>query len=151
MGPEKHLASGIALGASCYAINGKAGPALTAMASAVLCDLDHLLEYGWHCVKYRKKTRLEEFLSGNYFEEKGKICVIFHAYEYLIGLAILFAVAVKQKRDSRYYIGAGMVGYGLHLLLDTVGNDCTARGYFIVYRWKRSWKLWEICKGKDRK
>lgn len=99
-----------------------------------MCDIDHAIEYGVYCVRAKVKTTFKEFSSGEYFEKKDTICVIFHAYEYLAALI------------TRNLVITGIaMGYALHLLLDTIGNDCTFIGYCIMYRIKVRFKLEKIC------
>lgn len=52
----------------------------------------------------------------------------FHAYEYL---ALLIIAAIYSSNPV--IVGAAL-GYALHLILDTIGNDCTFAGYCISYR-----------------
>ena len=150
MSPGKHLASGVVLGTAFLSAFGKVGPAVTAAAASIFCDLDHVIEYGVYCVKNKKKIKLSEFLSGSYFKHKGTIYIIFHAYEYLIALIVLLFIANRYKWKIRDFIAAVTAGYGLHLLLDTIGNECTLRGYFISYRMKEGCDISRICTNEKR-
>lgn len=145
MTPDKHILSGIILGAGAYAITKNVALAGTSCLSAFMCDIDHALEYGLYCARTKVKPTLKEFSSGEYFEKKDTICVIFHAYEYL---AVLIIAALITRNSV--IIGITM-GYALHLLLDTIGNDCTFIGYCITYRIMVRFKLDKICvKNKEK-
>ena len=76
---------------------------------------------------------------GEYFAEKKKICLIFHGWEYLL-LLILIAKAGKNHGVIGFTLG-----YAIHLILDTLGNDCTIKGYSIIYRKKVDWDIKKIC------
>lgn len=145
MSPGKHLLSGIVLGTSFYVRFKRVGTAVAAATAAVLCDFDHVLEYGVYCMKNDTKPNAGQFFSGSYFEKKGTIFILFHAYEYLLFLFLLLLFAAKRAWKIKGYIGAIFAGYALHLALDTIGNDCTFKGYFIGYRARQRWALKKIC------
>lgn len=149
MRPGKHAASGIALGSVIYTVIGQKKLAMTAAAAAVVCDLDHVLEYMVFCKNEKVKPVVQQFFSGSYFDNKEHIFIVFHAYEYLIFLVTVFAIAIRKKWTAASYIGAAAAGYGMHLILDTIGNDCTFKGYFITYRMKKEWNIRKICESKD--
>lgn len=151
MSPGKHAVSGIVLGTCFLAASGQAGVAATAAAASVLCDLDHILEYGVYCMKNKEKPDIRQFFSGRYFEKKGTICVVFHAYEYLLALFLFLLAAIKDNWNAKWYLAAVTAGYALHLGLDTIGNDCTFKGYCIGYRARHAWHLQEICTGRNKR
>ncbi len=139
MSPDKHVVSGMILGAGTYIVTNDIALAGASCLSAFICDVDHIIEYRVYCARYRVKPSLKEFFSGEYFEKKDRICVIFHAYEYL---AIMIIAAIY----TGYSVIIGMaLGYALHMILDTIGNDCTFIGYCLSYRLKVRFKLDKIC------
>lgn len=143
MSPDKHVISGIALGAGTYMLTKDITLAGVSALSAFMCDVDHILEYGAYCIKYKTKPRIREFLGGSYFETKGKIVIVFHGYEYLL---IMLITAATTRNSAALGIS---FGYALHMILDTIGNDCTFLGYCIMYRLKVDFQLDKICvKGK---
>ena len=145
MTPDKHIVSGIILGAGAYAITGNMTLSAASFLSAFMCDIDHAIEYGMYCARTKVKPTLKEFSSGEYFAKKDTICVIFHAYEYLAALII---AAIITRHPAA--VGIAM-GYALHLVLDTIGNDCTFIGYCITYRIKVKFSLSKVCvKNKAR-
>ncbi|SER54796.1 hypothetical protein SAMN04487884_10722 [Butyrivibrio fibrisolvens] len=144
MSPDKHIISGIILGTGAYIVTKDITLAGASALSAFMCDMDHLLEYGAYCLQYKVKPSIKEFFSGSYFATKDKIVIVFHGYEYLFIMLIIAAM-------TRSSIAIGMVmGYTLHMILDTIGNDCTFLGYCISYRIKVRFELNKICvKGKN--
>ena len=139
MSPDKHIISGIILGAGTYVVTRDIVLSGTSCLAAFICDVDHMIEYGAYCIQYKVKPSIKEFFSGEYFEKKNKICIIFHAYEYLLAL-IIAAICTKN------HVVIGMaLGYALHMFLDTIGNDCTFTGYCISYRIKVHFQLDKIC------
>ena len=144
MTPDKHIVSGIILGAGAYVITKNLPLSGAACLSAFMCDIDHALEYGAYCARNKVRPSLKEFFSGNYFAIKNKICIIFHAYEYLAAL-IIAALIIKNP-----VLSGIALGYALHLVLDTLGNDCTFIGYCITYRIIVKFQLDKICvKNRD--
>lgn len=117
----------------------------------VISDTDHLLEYAAYCVKYRAKPDLQEFMSGRYFAEKGTLGVVFHAHEYVAALSIASILLWKKDRRSARKLAAFTSGYGMHMLLDLIGNDCTWKGYSILYRASVRFDEKTICSKNRRK
>lgn len=145
MSPSKHLASGLILSGAVYAATGEPTPAALALAASVICDCDHVLEYTAFSVQNKSKWTFSEFFSGTYFRQKGTLYIIFHAYEYLLALLGIFAAFAIFTGAVNTYLLAVILGYSLHMLLDTIGNDCSLKGYFITYRWKKRWREADLC------
>lgn len=146
MGPDKHTICGVILGVAMYGITKDAGTAITTCASATLVDLDHFLEYGMYCKKYKKKPTVKQFFTGDYFPAKGTIYVIFHGYEYLALFAVLTIIAIVFDWRYRLVMCGFTLGYLSHMILDAIGNDCIFRGYFILYRIKEAFNEKKLCK-----
>lgn len=134
MRPKAHIISGALMGTAVLALTGKMEAAVLCGAGNVLSDTDHLLEYAAYCVKYRSKPSVGEFMSGRYFAEKGTLGVVFHAHEYAAAMAVFSALLWRKKRRTARNLAAFASGYGMHMLLDLIGNDCTWKGYSILYR-----------------
>lgn len=134
MRPTAHLASGILSGGVTFLATGNVAYAVLCGVANVISDTDHILEYGAYCWKNKVRPTFEEFMSGRYFAKKKTIGVVFHAYEYLLILAALSLYGFAQEWLAAGYLAAFTAGYGMHMLLDTIGNDCTVRGYCIIYR-----------------
>lgn len=134
MRPKAHIVSGALTGAVVLALTGKLDAAVSCGAGNVLSDTDHLFEYAAYCAKYRTRPDSSEFLSGRYFAEKGTLGVVFHAHEYVVVMAALSALLWRKKHFAARNLAAFAAGYGMHMLLDLIGNDCTWKGYSILYR-----------------
>ncbi len=136
------------MGSSVWALTGKADAAVLCGMANVISDTDHLLEYAAYCVKYRTKPELREFMSGEYFARKGTLGVVFHAHEYVAALVIASAMLWKKNQRLAQNLTAFTAGYGMHMLLDLIGNDCTWRGYSILYRIRVRFDEVTICSKK---
>ncbi len=106
------------------------------MGVNIFMDLDHVLEY----VAWAHRFRLREFLLGQYFKEKGTIMVVFHGWEYVLLMFILWL-----------WTGAGgwlvlAVAMGSHLLFDQLSWDLYPGAYFIFYRLKNHFAIAKICR-----
>ncbi len=92
--------------------------------AGVLLDLDHLLElYLWY-VKGNKKRKF----------------VFLHAWEILVILFLVFLILyglnfsnILFATDKAVLLGI-MIGYGSHILLDSIFNKVHPLGYFIIFR-----------------
>lgn len=135
MRPLQHLAYSTAA-ASVLLFTTKS-PKITVgcIASGVLVDLDHLIEYKNYCVD---RWDWEEFSTGSYFDKKGTVKVIFHSWE---AACVLWGIVLVRdgirKKSLLYGIAAG---YTLHLILDQIGNNLNNMGYFELYRWFVDWQ-----------
>ncbi len=145
MRPKAHIISGTLMGGAVLALTGKIDAAVLCGAGNVLCDTDHLLEYAAYCMKYRIKPNIDEFMSGQYFAEKGTLGVVFHAHEYVAAMGLLGAMLWKKNRHAAQNLAAFTAGYGMHMLLDLIGNDCTWKGYSILYRLSVGFDEKTIC------
>ncbi|MGC1455427.1 MAG: hypothetical protein WA946_09610 [Nitrospirota bacterium] len=124
-----HVSTSTMLAAALYVYSGSVPMAASCLASGVLIDLDHVVDF--HLFSG------ERFSIANFFSwcnecRWQRITLIFHSYE-LFG--ILCAVA--------YYLDNAVLrgivwGAGLHLLLDQLANSRTVRlspwFYLLGYR-----------------
>lgn len=148
MGPMMHIASGAATGCAIWAATGDINAAIWCGLGNVASDTDHLLEYGAYCLKRRQCPRLSEFMSGTYFAAKGTLMVLFHGHEYLLALALIcFCLKLHGAPGAANCI-AFTIGYGTHMLLDLLGNDCGLKGYSILYRVAMKFDERRICARK---
>lgn len=107
-----------------------------------LIDCDHLLDYFLYLVKFEKRPDIKEFFSsGTFFKKLGKIYVLAHAWEYLF----LFLVLGFSKLSLPFVVAIGS-SYGLHLLLDQLGNHGHPLMYFLLYRIKVGFDVNKLCK-----
>ena len=135
MRPLQHLAYSTATASVLLLTMRSPKIAMGCIASGVLVDLDHLIEYKNYC---GENWDWEEFSTGIYFDKKGTIKVIFHSWEAASVLwSIVLACDGIRKKSLLYGIAAG---YTLHLILDQVGNPLNKMGYFELYRWFVDWQ-----------
>lgn len=139
------MASGAAMGGIAWAVTGNLGAALWCGLGNVVSDTDHLLEYGIYCLKRRARPSISEFFSGTYFGAKGTLVILFHGYEHLCALALTYAWLRQGQSPAALYCLAFAIGYGMHLLLDVLGNDCGVKGYSILYRTAVKFDERRIC------
>lgn len=150
MSPQKHLASALVLGGAIFTCTKDPAAAAAGGIAAVASDTDHVLEYVYDCIKKRRKPSVREFMSGSYFSEKGTIYIVFHGWEYallLLGAAIFCYI---RQCASFPILCSSFFGYVMHLIFDTVVNDCTFRGYWLCYRIKIRFLLDRICSADKR-
>ena len=135
MRPLQHLAYSTAAASVLLITTKNLKIAMGCVASGVLVDLDHLIEYRNYC---GTQWDWEEFSSGIYFDKKGTFKLIFHSWE---AACVLWSIVLSRdgirKRSLLYGIAAG---YTLHLILDQIGNNLNKMGYFELYRWIVDWQ-----------
>lgn len=137
MGPMKHIVASTVLATSVYIGTKSLSGALTCVASGVLVDLDHIIEYGKYCFDYKQKWSWKEFFSGTYFDVKETVYVVFHSWEVAVLLAILL---IMKKNGDGYMLFGAFMGYSLHLVLDQIGNNLKKFSYFELYRFKNKYE-----------
>ena len=147
MKPIVHLTSGIALGGLMYGITHNWGTSVWGSIAAFASDIDHVCEYGVYCTLNRKLPRLSVFFSGKYFKEKGTIFLLLHGWEYEILLLLAWMLSLLNELPSAIILGSLFLGYGLHLVLDSIGNDIGFLGYFLYYRWHFRFSEEILCHG----
>lgn len=97
------------------------------LAFGVLVDLDHFIDY-WFS-EGRVCFDLHTFLRTRYWKKSGRLFVLFHAFEYL-PLVFLVWRALKGRR----WAVAATVAMSSHVLADHFVNELRPLGYFILYR-----------------
>lgn len=137
MGPCKHLTASAALAGIEYLGCGSKQMALSCLASGVLVDADHLLEYADYCKKFHKNWVWSEFAGGTYFNKKKTVYVVFHSWELAI---FVWVYCIVNKTHARKWVVGFASGYTLHLLLDQIGNNLGNKSYFWLYRWYCRWR-----------
>lgn len=138
MGPIKHLKFSTVFAAGLWGVSKKWEVALGCLASGVLVDIDHLIEYGSYCMNNAARWNWEEFFSGIYFNKKRTTKVIFHSWEAAIFMwMMVWRTHGFQRKSILYGIASG---YTLHLTLDQIGNNLNHLGYFELYRYLVDWE-----------
>lgn len=148
MSPKVHIPCGIVSGILTYLVSKSLSCSIACGISNFIFDLDHCLEYSLFCIHMKEKPTLNHFFSGEYFVKKGTLGVIFHGYEYIIifSLIILFSYLAGSS-TSWIWLGI-LIGYSEHLILDLIGNDCSIKGYSLIYRILVHFDINKICTKK---
>ncbi len=110
---------------------------MTGALASIFIDLDHLLEYLWFL---KRPLSWVDFLSGSHFAERGKSYLIFHGWEYLV---ILFLIWLVTKNSFFLAVGLGM---GIHLILDHFYFAAKRASYSILYRALMGFKMNKLFK-----
>jgi len=99
---------------------------LVPVAVTYLIDFDHLFDYFMY---YGFKFNAVDYIRMDYFKNTGQAVVVFHAWEWLLGL-IYFAWLKKTWSSWQALLATGVLS---HLIWDsyTVGNPIF---YSILYR-----------------
>lgn len=92
-------------------------------------DIDHLFDYFMY-----KGITIDyiDFFQTDYFSLSGKTFVLFHAWEYVIALSIIY-LFIKGNRFAPFLVFAAL-GIGIHLAYDTLFYGFNPLGYSIIYR-----------------
>ena len=104
---------------------------------SMLVDIDHLLEY-FLAEGLSLKIKFKKILSGENIQKIGKIYVIFHAWEYLLLLLIIYAITQNPLCMSLF------LGLLSHYIVDTLSNEVVPLAYFITYRIKVNFDIKKI-------
>ena len=145
MSPKIHIPCGIVSGTVAYAITKSLLFSLSCCLANFIFDFDHCLEYAVFCIQHKEKPTLKRFFSGDYFAEKGSIAVIFHGYEYILALLISCFLCFKTGTSYVWILAGILIGYTEHMLLDLIGNDCSVKGYSLIYRIIVRFNIKKIC------
>lgn len=124
-------------GAGLYAVHPEPGPAAVAFLAGTLVDADHFFDL-W---KYRKHRRPgEKVLEVIEAHTWVNTFILLHALEYIPLLATMIFVGPQP-----WIWGGILLGYGLHLAMDMLGNRGYPLTYFLSYRIYRGFdarRLW---------
>ena len=110
----------------------------------VFVDFDHFIDY---YLAFGFSWKLDYFRNGYQFLMTDKIYVLFHAWEYVIILALI-AFVVKNK-IARSFIAAVALGLFFHLLTDVVVDDMPFRSYSLKYRIENNFELKQLVKPEN--
>lgn len=140
MRPEKHLFYSGMLSTATYWLTRNKILSASCLLAGVLVDIDHLIEYGIYC---DGKWDMNEFASGSYFDKKQTVKIIFHSWEaaLILGIVSLYWCCLRRNMKKSSSILCGItIGYFLHLILDSYGNNLNKWGYFLLFRKKHQWR-----------
>ncbi len=104
-----------------------------------LIDIDHFFDYFYMHGFKKIDWRLRHFFKSCDETNFKKIMLFFHSYEIAIILLTLFIIY------KPYYLGAFLIGFIPHLLMDTIGNPMKSRfTYFLIYRITKKFEFTEL-------
>lgn len=150
MSPKVHVPCGIVSGILTFFVTRSLSFSICCCCANFIFDCDHIIEYSFYCVKNKIKPSISDFFSGEYFSKKGTLRVIFHGYEYVLLMYFLFRVIGLLNHSVNMLILGILIGYSEHLILDLLGNNCSFRGYSLIYRLSVKFKIDLICDRKNK-
>lgn len=111
-----------------------------ALLSGVAVDLDHFIDYflafGFH-------FRLDYFSQGYQFLKSEKVYVLFHAWEYVIILLIIF-LFIKNKTGKAIFLSLAL-GLVFHLSADILIDAAPIKTYSIIYRAENNFEIEKLA------
>jgi hypothetical protein len=109
--PHKHLAVSAVIGAAGWLVTGEPLAGVAALATGVLPDLDHAVDYAY----YRR--------TGEH-----RLVLLLHGYEYVV-LGMIAAYTLASP-----VLWVATVAYLVHLLADQAENKTRPLTYSLLYR-----------------
>lgn len=121
-----HVAASAAAAAATYAISGSTVMAGAALASGILIDADHLVDY----VAFNPPPYgLQHLLDTYYNNRLTHVLLPLHAWEWVA--VLLISAAASHWHPLLTGLAIGM---GHHMLLDQAYNKPFPLGYFLAWR-----------------
>ena len=132
MRPVYHILASASVAAVVYRLSGSVVASGASLATGVLIDLDHLVDY----FKARgPQFDWQYFMGGEYFSDNGQIIVPMHSIELLLVLAALTPLLGQVTT-------LGMaVSFCLHLLMDLWVYPLHPLTYSFIFRWLNRFDL----------
>ncbi len=128
MEPYKHLVVSVSIGiiGSYYYKNKDIF--LVAFIFGTFSDFDHYFEF-LYTNGLRTAFDLKDFYSSKHFIKSNRMVLIFHAYEYIILLGIIYFLLPSP------IVLIALLTYSSHIFMDAWGNyDLKKISYSIIYR-----------------
>jgi len=129
-----HIYSSAILGGTIYALTTSKSIAISALVGGVFIDLDHIFDFFIFSGERFSIKNLFSWCDGLRWE---KLTLLLHSWEIFLGLVVL-----AFFYPNHILIGS-LLGGGLHLILDQIGNPYRALQrklipsplfYFLTYR-----------------
>ena len=119
--PHKHALISTAVGAAGWWTTGKPAACVAALASGVLPDIDHVIDYSYY--RWRGEHRL---------------ILPLHGYEFAL-LGTVIALLARNK-----VLGIAALSYFIHLLVDQSENRTHTWGYSLLFRARYGFRVENI-------
>jgi len=137
-----HVCASAAAGGAAYALTGSPAMAVSCLLSGVLLDVDHLLDF-WLLAE--EPFTFKGFFSWCHEQRWKKIYLVLHSYE--LYLLLLLAARLFPGRA----LAGVLLGAGLHLLMDQVGNKALNKWfYFMTFRYRSGFSSGALVTGRSR-
>jgi len=121
-----HITISTGISAVVYHLSGSLGLTLVSFLSGILMDLDHVVDYALH---HGRKFDIRDFFSFFAEERYKRLMLIFHGWEWLIGLLFL-----SWLTKWNVLITGIFIGFSQHLLMDKLYNISRFSSYSFFYR-----------------
>ena len=102
--------------------------ALVCFVAGILVDVDHYFDY---VRDTGLNFNIKRFFRYTYGLQYDQLFIVFHAYEYLVPLALILIIS-----EYNLLLVAASIGFTQHLLFDQFINPVKPLAYFISYRLK---------------
>lgn len=128
MRPPAHLAVSTVSGILSYVAFDSFEVGASCFLSGILIDVDHVFDYLTR-IKIRTLS-VSDFFHTELWGPQGKLRLVFHAWEYIPLLFLMFLWP-----DLREISTGLIIGMALHLVLDHLYNKGHPLTYSIIFRW----------------
>ena len=108
-----------------------------------LLDVDHFFDYFIFLKKTKNKINLKFFFSGKYFSENKKVYVLFHSWELAFSIFLISFFFSDELLQKVYFWTS--ISYLTHILIDQITNKPKFFGYFLIYRYIKSFNSSKFC------
>jgi hypothetical protein len=125
---KHHVVISLALSGIVYVVFRSWGMSIALLASGILIDLDHILDY---LLTHRMRFRRQDFFRYFYEQQYQKLFLLFHGWEWV---ALWGVLAWKTGWDS--WPAGVFIGMGHHLVLDQMSYGPGPGGYSLLWRLK---------------
>jgi hypothetical protein len=111
------------------------------IVGGVLIDLDHFIDYFF---AFRYQWNLSYFMKGYQFLKSDKVYVLFHGWEYLVLVAVIYFFVDKYENLQGLLFALGL-GVLFHLVVDVfVNHGMSFRAYLFFYRLKHQFDIKKV-------
>ena len=138
MKPVAHLTASAVVSTSIYILTKSVPVAAVSFFSGFLLDIDHFIDY---VREYGLRVSRKEFFRVYYETRFEKLLLLFHAWEWVLGLLLL----TWYSGWNGLMLGL-VVGMFHHMAFDQFANGFTSGGYFFSYRAAKGFSMKTIVR-----